>query len=157
MSRSAGTRHRFESADLSAQPKIYVLNRVVEKKIVKRITVIAPPEEVRARYTRLKPIREIKTAQRGWTLDVLNGIRRLVESRRRGDESLIKKTGASQSLLTSAPTREFSTADAYIFERELERLHPDNRNIKAKIRQQLQVLRDLGLLLHIGRGEWRLP
>jgi hypothetical protein len=27
----------------------------------------------------------------------------------------------------------------------------------AGIRQQLQVLRDLGLLLHIGRGIWRLP
>jgi Dam-replacing HTH domain len=29
--------------------------------------------------------------------------------------------------------------------------------IKDKIRQQLQVLRDLGLLIHLGRGEWRLP
>jgi hypothetical protein len=26
-----------------------------------------------------------------------------------------------------------------------------------KIRQQLQVLRDLGLLLHVERGAWRLP
>jgi len=26
---------------------------------------------------------------------------------------------------------EFTTTDAYIFERELEQLHPDNRNIKA--------------------------
>jgi type II restriction enzyme len=39
----------------------------------------------------------------------------------------------------------------------LEKLHPDNRHIKDKIRQQLQVLRDLGLLLHIDRGLWRLP
>jgi type II restriction enzyme len=30
-------------------------------------------------------------------------------------------------------------------------------HIKDKIRQQLQVLRDLGLLIHLGRGEWRLP
>ena len=55
------------------------------------------------------------------------------------------------------PSGEFTTADAYIFEQELELLHPDNRNIKAKIRQQLQVLRDAGLLLHIERGVWRLP
>jgi predicted Rdx family selenoprotein len=48
-------------------------------------------------------------------------------------------------------------ADAYIFERELEQLHPDNRNIKAKIRQQLQELRDRNLLLHIDRNRWRLP
>jgi len=33
----------------------------------------------------------------------------------------------------------------------------DNRNVRPKIRQQLQVLRDGGLLIHIDRGEWRLP
>jgi Dam-replacing HTH domain len=43
------------------------------------------------------------------------------------------------------------------FTRELEKLHPDNRHVKDKIRQQLQVLRDAGLLLQIGRGIWRLP
>lgn len=43
------------------------------------------------------------------------------------------------------------------FTRELEKLHPDNRHVKDKIRQQLQVLRDAGLLLHIERGLWRLP
>ena len=40
---------------------------------------------------------------------------------------------------------------------ELEKLHPDNRHVRDKIRQQLQVLRDMGLLQHIGRGVWRLP
>jgi Dam-replacing HTH domain len=95
--------------------------------------------------------------QRGWTLDVLNIVRRLVESRRRGHETPSKKSGIDQSLLTSAPTNEFTTADAYIFERELEQLHPDNRHVRDKIRQQLQILRDMGLLIHVGRGEWRLP
>ncbi|MGP8020432.1 MAG: hypothetical protein ACLPRE_05505 [Limisphaerales bacterium] len=28
---------------------------------------------------------------------------------------------------------------------------------RVHICQQLQVLRDAGLLLHIGRGEWKLP
>jgi hypothetical protein len=63
------------------------------------------------------------------------------------------------------PSDIFATADANIFTRELEKLHPDNpanntgqvRHVRDKIRQQLQVLRDLGLLLHIGRGCWRLP
>jgi hypothetical protein len=31
------------------------------------------------------------------------------------------------------------------------------RHVKDKIRQQLQVLRDTGLLLHVERGCWRLP
>jgi len=51
----------------------------------------------------------------------------------------------------------FTTADAYAFTRELEQLHPDNRHVRDKIRQQLQVLRDMGLLIHVGRGDWRLP
>jgi len=63
---------------------------------------------------------------RDWTLDVLNIVRRLVESRRRGDESLAGESEIDQSLLTSSPTGEFKTADVYAFERELEKLHPDN-------------------------------
>jgi type II restriction enzyme len=108
------------------------------------------------KFIRVKPLKELSVKERGWTLDVLNIVRRLVESRRRGNETGFA-TGNRPSLLTSAPTGEFTTADAYTFTRELERLHPDNRHVKDKIRQQLQVLRDAGLLLHIGRGEWRLP
>jgi len=95
-------------------------------------TVITSPEEVRAKYKRVKPLENISVTQRGWTLDVLNAIRRLGKT-------------------------EFTTADTYAFTRELERLHPDNRHVRDKIRQQLQVLRDLGLLLHVERGIWRLP
>ncbi|MGA2787063.1 MAG: Dam-replacing domain protein [Verrucomicrobiota bacterium] len=101
-------------------------------------------------------MKDISVTQRGWTLDVLNIVRRLVESRRRGNESGTAG-GKGTRLLTSAPTGEFTTTDAYTFTRELEKLHPDNRHVKDKIRQQLQVLRDAGLLLHLGRGEWRLP
>jgi hypothetical protein len=51
--------------------------------------------------------------------EVLNIVRRLVESRRRGDE-----TPFGQSLLTSAPAGEFTTAEIYAFERELGKPHP---------------------------------
>ena len=104
--------------------------------------VIIPPDEVREKFKRVKPLKEIGVKERGWTLDVLNAIRRLGKT-------------------------EFSTADAYTFTRELEERHPDNRHVRDKIRQQLQVLpssrsfdatrRDAGLLPHTGRGEWRLP
>jgi len=57
----------------------------------------------------------------------------------------------------AVPTNEFATAEVYAFTSELEKLHPDNRHVRDKIRQQLQVLRDMGLLIHLGRGEWRLP
>ena len=118
---------------------------------------ISPAAEVRAQFCRVKPLKDISVTQRGWTLDVLNIVRRLVESRRRGDETPSKKSGIDQRLLTSSPTNEFTTADVYAFERELEKLHPNNRHVKDKIRQQLQVLRDAGLLLHVGSGVWRLP
>jgi hypothetical protein len=74
-------------------------------------------------------LKDISVTQRGWTLDVLNIVRRLVESRRRGDESGFG-TGKGASLLTTAPTGEFTTTDAYTFTRELEQLHPDNRHVK---------------------------
>jgi type II restriction enzyme len=38
----------------------------------------------------------------------------------------------------------------------LAKLHPANRNIRPKIRQQLQVLRDMGLVEFLGGGEYRL-
>ncbi|MGH7940455.1 MAG: hypothetical protein ACREFR_05225 [Limisphaerales bacterium] len=50
----------------------------------------------------------------------------------------------------------FTNADVYAHERELAQLHPDNRHIKDKIRQQLQVLRDLGILSQSRRGDWRI-
>ena len=33
--------------------------------------------------------------------------------------------------------------------------HPDNHHIKDKIRQQLQMLRDNGIIEFIGRGHYR--
>ena len=50
---------------------------------------------------------------------------------------------------------DFRVSDVYSFEEELARLHPDNRHVKDKIRQQLQRLRDMGILKPISRGEYR--
>ncbi|MCC7268444.1 MAG: hypothetical protein IT546_14060, partial [Caulobacteraceae bacterium] len=47
-------------------------------------------------------------------------------------------------------------ADVYAFEDRLARLYPGNRNVRPKIRQQLQVLRDQGYLDFVGRGLYRL-
>jgi type II restriction enzyme len=51
---------------------------------------------------------------------------------------------------------EFNLADIYKSEPELSKKHPVNRHIKAKIRQQLQVLRDNGYLEFTSRGNYRL-
>ncbi len=102
-----------------------------------RIAVVAeskvlPEDEVRAQFRRVKPLGEIKAKERSWTLDVLNAIRTLCKV-------------------------EFTNDDAYTLVPHLAKLHPGNRHVRDKIRQRLQVLRDAGLLTHVGRGQWRLP
>ena len=72
-----------------------------------------------------------KTDAKGWILDIMNCI-----------DTLNKK--------------EFTLADVYIFENDLKLIHPENMNIKPKIRQQLQFLRDKGYLEFIGEGGYRL-
>jgi type II restriction enzyme len=101
-----------------------------------RIVVIregkpSSPQHVRREYARLKPLATLDAKQRGWTLDVLNAIRSLGKSH-------------------------FNLAEAYTLEGTLAQLHPANRHVRPKIRQQLQVLRDLGLLEFAARGEYRL-
>jgi type II restriction enzyme len=85
--------------------------------------------EVREKFRRVKPLKELSVTERGWTLDVLAAVRSL------------KKV-------------EFTNQDLYALERHFEKLHPGNRHVRDKIRQQLQVLRDAGLVRHDGRGRW---
>jgi type II restriction enzyme len=92
---------------------------------------VASATEVRKAYARLRPLENLSIEKRGWTLDILNVVR-----------SLNKK--------------EFSLADVYAHTAELAELHPKNAHVRDKIRQQLQVLRDLRLLTFEKRGEYRL-
>ncbi len=52
------------------------------------------------------------------------------------------------------PQGEFRTSDIYRFEDELRQFYPENQHIRAKIRQVLQQLRDLGLIEHPARDTW---
>jgi type II restriction enzyme len=101
-----------------------------------RITVVengVPVEEnlIRKQYARVRPLATLRAEQRGWTLDVLNVIR-------------------------SLGLTEFSLAAVYEARDQLQQLHPGNKHIREKIRQQLQVLRDVGLLDFLRRGQYRL-
>jgi type II restriction enzyme len=91
--------------------------------------MIAQPDVIRARYRALSPLAALAPAVRGWTLDLLR-------------------------LVQSLPHARFTLSDVYEFEDRLATLHPGNRNIRPKIRQQLQVLRDLGLITFKGRGAY---
>lgn len=53
--------------------------------------------------------------------------------------------------------REFTLLDLYEFESDLEQLHPRNKNVRAKIRQTLQYLRDDRLVEFLDdRGSYRV-
>jgi type II restriction enzyme len=92
---------------------------------------ILSPTTVRKAYRRYNQLEIIDWEVRGWTLDVLKIVRKLGKV-------------------------EFRLADVYGYETELGLLRPHNRNIRPKIRQQLQVLRDLKILEFVGDGNYRL-
>ena len=53
--------------------------------------------------------------------------------------------------------REFTLMDLYEFESDLAQLHPGNKNVRAKIRQTLQYLRDDRLVEFLDdRGSYRV-
>jgi type II restriction enzyme len=93
--------------------------------------VVAELKSVRHRYELLRPLETLNAEARGWTLDVLRIVRGL---------------GAKQ----------FDLSDVYTGEAELQTLHPGNSHVRAKIRQQLQRLRDLGFIEFLGAGRYRL-
>ena len=52
--------------------------------------------------------------------------------------------------------KEFSLDEIYNFEEHLKSKHPLNNNVRAKIRQQLQILRDREILDFLGNGRYKL-
>ncbi|MBM4020238.1 MAG: restriction endonuclease [Planctomycetes bacterium] len=89
-----------------------------------------PPDTVRLQWRRFAHLVHASADERGWTVDVLRCVRAL------GPE-----------LFT---LREFYRR----FEEQLAAQHPDNRNVRPTIRQQLQVLRDRGVVRFLGRGRY---
>ena len=89
------------------------------------------PREIRGSYNRLRPLEKLHVEKRGWTLDVLQ-------------------------VVQSLGKLEFTLADVYAHSDSLARLHPKNAHVRDKIRQQLQVLRDLSLLEFLGSGSYCL-
>lgn len=67
---------------------------------------------------------------RGWLFDILRCVNRI-------------------------PSAYFTLDDVYAFENLLQEKYQNNNNIKAKIRQQLQFLRDKNLIEFLGNGRYR--
>jgi len=94
-------------------------------------SVIRAKEAVLAEWQKTLFLRNESPETRGWLLDVMNCV-----------ESLGK--------------REFTLDEVYSFHRHLSELYPGNQNVKPKIRQQLQYLRDRGFIDFVSRGNYRL-
>jgi type II restriction enzyme len=98
---------------------------------VKNGTLISE-NEVLDRWNRTGFVRNAHEIEaKGWLLDILFCIEK------------IKK-------------KEFSLEEVYVFESFLKSKHPLNNNILAKIRQQLQFLRDKNIIDFVGRGKYRM-
>lgn len=92
--------------------------------------VLVPRDEVLSKWRETCFLREEGTAARGWLIDVLK---------------CVEEIGSA----------EFELADVYAFEARMRQLYPANSHVREKMRQQLQVLRDAGLIEFLGRGVYR--
>lgn len=96
-----------------------------------------PRSKVLRAYERTKPLKRLSAERLGWTVDVLRHVRHLAPVR--------GLTFTLQDLYASAETT-------------LSARHPENAHVREKIRQQMQVLRDMGLVEFIPgqRGRYRM-
>lgn len=93
--------------------------------------IAEPKDAVLERWQRTLFLRETDGVARGWLIEVMRAVERIGQ-------------------------RDFNLHDVYAFEQELGTLYPGNNNVRPKIRQQLQLLRDNGFLEFTGRGQYRL-
>ena len=92
--------------------------------------ILESPKKVVDNYSRIKKLETGNLDFRSWLLDVL-------------------------SCINDIKTNEFTLQDMYLYVDLLQKLHINNHNIKAKIRQQLQFLRDKGFIEFLGRGHYK--
>lgn len=96
----------------------------------------------------------IKSEDRNYQ-DLRKSFQKKVESLQRPKPSSRDLVGWLKMVYERLPENDFSNEQIYYFEKELQEKYPENQNIRAKIRQQLQVLRDMGLIKHLGRSRWK--
>jgi type II restriction enzyme len=110
-----------------------LLNQIPEsgKIFIVRAGQQEPKESVLLKWKRTLFLREQRPEARGWLIEVMKCV-----------EDIGK--------------RDFQIDDIYAFEDRLNRIYPNNQNVRPKIRQQLQFLRDRGYLDFVSRGYYRL-
>ena len=89
-----------------------------------------PPEKVVEKVNEIRFVSAYNMERRGWMLETLKCIERI-------------------------PNREFTLKEVYQFVPELEKKYPNNHHIPAKLRQQIQALRDSNIIVFHGRGVYQ--
>lgn len=89
------------------------------------------PKHVRSDFEKPEKLSELSVSERNWA-------------------------GAVLRLIHETLGQTFTVQQAYSMEEQLSSLYPGNNNVRAKIRQQLQVLRDAGILLTEARGIYKV-
>lgn len=148
---------RYEVNNLVIVPKCFFTPAVIEKRvaltetaqrarwigcniIMKAIPSIAkipiiqdsltiPIKNVVNQFNKVYNLQTQSIESRGWLVDVLTVIEQLEET--------------------------FTLNQVYSFTRDFQIRHPQNHHIQDKIRQQLQFLRDKGIIEFIGRGIYK--
>ena len=87
-------------------------------------------KDVVENYSKTNRFRLGSIESRGWLFDVLNCV-------------------------NDIKTTEFTLSQVYAYSEKLKQSHINNNNIEAKIRQQLQFLRDKGFIEFLGNGHYK--
>ena len=108
-----------------------LIGKIPEQAKIKIITnsKVSNIDDVVSQVQKCDAISTNDITARGWLLDILNCV------------------NAIQGQV-------FTLNDIYRFESALSLKHPGNNNVQAKIRQQLQLLRDKGFISFLGNGRY---
>lgn len=92
--------------------------------------IIRPRDEIVENYAQVKKLETSNIDARSWLLDVLHCVNQI-------------------------KAEEFCLQEVYAYTEILQERHANNHNVEAKIRQQLQFLRDKGFIEFLGRGHYK--
>jgi hypothetical protein len=110
----------------------------VVRKIISKLEPLPKIDYEQYKYTPSEEANDVVTGAAGAVVETLTGWKRDVFN-----------------ILDSIDHPLFSLEQVYKYERQLKLLHPQNNNVRDKIRQQLQYLRNLGLLEFYAPGKYR--
>jgi len=125
---------------------VFLSLRLDDRRVIPNYKFIDKYEELFKLNRRGKNIRHQKQFQ-----ELLDIEKELPRSNLKANEL----SGWMKLVYEHLPEGLFENAEIYEFEKAFKEIYPENRNIKAKIRQQLQYLEKFELLDHPDRNQWK--